>query len=157
MKKAFRTMTLTFAFVLIAALGLLAYIRLAPSDPAVWHISPVTAAEAGQGRCLDAITTQTNGARVACLSPDTPETLLSKLDAIALATPRTTRLAGTPQSGRITWVTRTALMGYPDYTTAEATVTPQGTRLDIFARQRFGKADFGVNAARLTVWLGLVN
>ncbi len=153
MRKAVRNMVMTAAFAIIAALGLLAYIRLAPSDPAVWHASPVTAAEAGQGPCLDAITTQTNGARAACLSTDTPETLLSKLDAIALATPRTTRLAGTPQSGRITWVTRTALIGFPDYTTAEVTQTQTGTRLDIHARQRFGRADLGVNTARLKAWL----
>ena len=153
MKKAFRNMTLTLAFAIIAALGLLAYIRLAPSDPAVWNVSPATQVEAGQGPCLTAITTQTNGARAACLSPDSPETLLAKLDATAMATPRTTRLDGTPQSGRITWITRTALIGYPDYTTAEATQTPKGTRLDIHARQRFGASDFGVNTARLTAWL----
>lgn len=141
------------AFGVIVALGLLAYIRLAPSDPAVWHISPVTAVQAGQVSCLDSITTQVNGARAACLSPETPETLLANLDEMALATPRTTRLSGTPQSGRITWVTRTALIGYPDYTTAEATQTPTGTRLDIHARQRFGGADFGVNTARMKAWL----
>lgn len=153
MKKVVRNMTLTIAFALIAALGLLAYIRLAPSDPAVWNVSPVTTAQAGQGPCLAAITTQINGARVACLSPDTPETLLAKLDQIAMVTPRTTRLDGTPQSGRITWITRTALMGYPDYTTAEVSKTETGTRLDIYARQRFGSADFGVNTARLKAWL----
>ena len=153
MKKAFRNMTLFTAFATIAALGLLAYIRLASSDPAVWHIKPVTAAEAGQGPCAAAIITQPNGARAACLSPDTPESLLAKLDATALATPRTTHLAGTPQTRRITWITRTAWVGFPDYTTAEATQTPTGTRLDLYARQRFGGADFGVNTARLNTWL----
>ncbi len=163
MKKAFRNMTLTLAFAIIASLGLLAYIRLAPSDPAVWHVSPVTAAEVGQGSCLDAIATQTNGARVACISRDSPETVLARLDQTALASPRTTRLAGMPDTGRIntgrittgriTWITRTALMGYPDYTTAEVSQTPLGSRLDIYARQRFGGSDFGVNAARLRAWL----
>ena len=153
MKKVFRNMTLTIAFAIIAALGLLAYIRLAPSDPAVWHVSPVAATTVGEGTCLDAITTQMNGARVACQSTDAPDPLLSRLDKIALATPRTTRLAGTPQSGRITWITRTALIGFPDYTTAEARQTPTGSRLDIYARQRFGASDFGVNTARLKNWL----
>ena len=158
MKKAFRNMTLTLAFAIIASLGLLAYIRLAPSDPAVWHVSPVTAAEVGQGSCLDAIASQTNGARVACISPDSPETVLARLDQTALASPRTTRLAGMPDTGRITtgritWITRTALMGYPNYTTAEVSQTPLGSRLDIYARQRFGGSDFGVNVARLRAWL----
>lgn len=146
-------MSLITAFGIIAALGVLAYIRLAPSDPTVWHVSPVTAAEAGQGACADNIIAQVNGARVACLSTDSPETLLSRLDQIAVAAPRTTRLDGTPQTGRITWITRTAMIGFPDYTTAEATITPTGTRLDIFARQRFGAGDWGVNAARLRDWL----
>lgn len=153
MKKVIRNMLMITAFAVIAVLGLLAYIRLAPSDPAVWHISPVTAAEVGQGTCLASITTVKGGARSACRSSDTPETLLSRLDQTAMATPRTTRLAGSPRSGRITWITRSALMGYPDYTTAEATQTPTGTRLDIHARQRFGEADFGVNAARLQALL----
>lgn len=146
-------MSLITAFGIIAALGVLVYIRLAPSDPDVWHASPVTAVEAGRGRCLDALATQTNGARATCLSSDAPETLLSRLDQTALASPRTTHLVGTPQSGRITWITRTVLIGYPDYTTAEATITDKGTRLDIYARQRFGAADWGVNAARLAAWL----
>ena len=153
MKKAFGIMTLTLTVAIIAALGLLAYIRLAPSDPEQWHLSPVTAVEVGQGTCLDAISTQRNGARVACQSTDNPETLLARLDQTALGTPRTTRLAGTPETGRITWITRTALMGYPDYTTAEATQTPGGSRLDIYARQRFGASDLGVNTARLRAWL----
>jgi hypothetical protein len=44
-------------------------------------------------------------------------------------------------------------MGYPDYSTAEAKETADGTRLDVFARQRFGGGDFGVNGARLKAWL----
>lgn len=153
MKKAFRHMTLTVAFAIIAGLGLLAYIRLAPSDPAVWHISAVTTAAVAKGPCTDSIETVKGGARAACLASGTSEAVLAELDQIALATPRTTRLAGTPQSGRITWITRTALMGFPDYTTAEATQAPDGTRLDVYARQRFGEVDFGVNAARLAAWL----
>ena len=45
-------------------------------------------------------------------------------------------------------------MGFPDYITAEASQSGDGARLDIFSRQRFGRGDWGVNAARLRVWLG---
>lgn len=154
MKKVARNMSLITAFGITAALGLLAYIRLAPSDTAIWHTSPVTTADVGPGACADAVVLAKGGARAACLFPDSPELVLSRLDKVALASPRTSRLDGTPQSGRITWVTRSALMGYPDYTTAEATAKVPGTRLDIYARQRFGEKDFGVNAARLKSWLG---
>ena len=49
----------------------------------------------------------------------------------------------------MTYITRSLLWGFPDYTTAQT--TPQGTRL--YARQRFGSNDWGVNAARLRDWL----
>lgn len=78
-----------------------------------------------------------------------PEDLLARLDAVALATPRTRRLAGSVAEGRITWITRSALWGFPDYTTAE--VRPDG--LYVHARLRFGSEDMGVNAARLRDWL----
>ena len=44
-------------------------------------------------------------------------------------------------------------MGYPDYTTVQADPVPGGARLIIDARQRFGRGDFGVNAARIRAWL----
>ena len=75
--------------------------------------------------------------------------LLARLDAVALATPRTTRLAGSVEEGRITWVTRSAAWGFPDFTTAEA----GADGLAVEARSRFGQSDMGVNAARLTDWL----
>ncbi|OYW47683.1 MAG: hypothetical protein B7Z31_15380, partial [Rhodobacterales bacterium 12-65-15] len=78
-----------------------------------------------------------------------PVDLLSRLDAIALASPRTTRLAGSVTEGRITWITRSALWRFPDYTTAEA----RSDGLFLYARQRFGSDDLGVNAARLRDWL----
>ena len=79
---------------------------------------------------------------------------LTRLDEIALATPRTTRLAGSPEEGRITWVTRSALWGFPDYTTAQAMTHDVATSgVTLFARSRFGREDLGVNAARLRDWL----
>jgi uncharacterized protein (DUF1499 family) len=131
---------------LVAVVGLLAYIRLAPSDPAVWHVD------------LEAPGYQPPGnAHAFCLRPETrfavsgdPKALLERLDAIALATPRTVRLAGSAGEGRITWVSRSALMGYPDYTTAQVL---DGPSLCVMGRQRFGREDFGVNAARIGGWM----
>ncbi|MEO6301328.1 MAG: DUF1499 domain-containing protein, partial [Paracoccaceae bacterium] len=70
-----------------------------------------------------------------------------------LATPRTQFLVGSAADGRITWISRSKIMGYPDYITAETKHLGEGTQLDIFSRQRYGNGDFGVNAARLKVWL----
>ena len=124
--------------VLVATSG---YIRLAPSDPARWHGSPL--ADGPWGRI-------TEGEGWASLRLETRAAgeVLARLDAIALATPRTRRLAGSVEEGRITWVTRSALWGFPDYTTAEA----RADGLYIQARQRFGRGDMGVNAERLRGW-----
>lgn len=141
----------------LAAVG--AYVRLAPSDPSVWHIDPSVALPAGglpvtrPGAAPQIVTTQ-NTAVVRVEMPGSAPEVLARLDAIALATPRTTRLAGSPEQGRITWITRSAFWGFPDYTTAQAATPQQGSaEVILFARSRFGKSDLGVNAARLRDWL----
>lgn len=129
---------------LALVLGFAAYVRLAPSDPALWHV-PVQA-EGPWGQ----VVAQTGAASVR-LGPEAgaPADLLARLDAVALASPRTTRLAGRVEDGRITWISRSLIWGFPDYTTAEA--RPDG--LHVLARLRFGREDMGVNAARLRDWL----
>lgn len=126
---------------LLAALVIFAaFVRLAPSDPALWHVAPL--AQGAEGSVV-----AEKGAASLRLAGD-GAALLARLDDIALATPRTTRLAGSVAEGRITWITRSAFWGFPDYTTAEA--GPEG--LVVQARLRFGRDDMGVNAARLQDW-----
>ncbi|MBC7133893.1 MAG: DUF1499 domain-containing protein [Roseovarius sp.] len=119
--------------VLALAVALLACIRLAPSDPARWHRMPETITD----RDLE-------GGAMRRVAGD-----LAALDAIARATPRTRVLAGSVGEGMITYVTRSRIMGFPDYTT----VRQAGDMLEIFARLRFGRSDLGVNAARVDGWL----
>lgn len=134
--------------VLLAALML--YIRLAPTDAAAWHTDPMTAPVPAMNGWL---LRDGDGNAPAPVYAADPAQVLAALDAVAMATPRTARVAGTPEEGRITWVTRTRLMGYPDFTTAAAIAGPDGTRLVIYARQRFGSGDWGVNRARIEDWL----
>ena len=144
-------MGLIFASLVIAVLGLMAFVRLAPSDPARWHVAQ---SDAGWATAPpDSVLPEPGGARLR-LSAErgAPKDLLARLDAVALATPRTTRLAGSVSEGRITWVTRSALWGFPDYTTAE--VREDG--LHIHARLRFGSEDMGVNTKRLQGWLAAI-
>jgi len=119
--------------VLLAALALLAFIRLAPSDPMRWHQMP----DAISNRDLE-------GGAMRRVPGD-----LAALDAIARATPRTRVLAGSVEAGMITYVTRSRVMGFPDYTT----VRQVGDMLEIYGRLRFGRSDLGVNAARIDGWL----
>jgi len=140
--------------ILTLAAAAMAFIRLSPSDPALWHLAldprPLNIATPSP----DQVTTLPNGAYADLpAAPDQTQALLAKLDGIALASPRTSRVAGSAETGRITWVTRSAFWGFPDYTTAES--TPQG--VTIYARQRFGKGDWGVNAARLAAWIAGLN
>ncbi|NGQ91945.1 DUF1499 domain-containing protein [Rhodobacter sp. HX-7-19] len=139
-------MLLGLLALLVVGFGL--YVRLAPSDPARWHVAPPPVDQPDCG-----VAAGEGDARAACRLALPPAEALAKLDAIATATPRTTRLAGSPEEGRITWITRSALWGFPDYTTAEAAPDGIGTRLTLHARLRFGQSDMGVNAARLQDWL----
>ncbi len=126
-----------------------AWVRLAPSDPARWHVDPA-AAETGAGRFV----VRPEGGDIAGpVLPMPPAEALAALDAVARATPRTQVLAGSVEEGRITYVTRSLLWGFPDYTTVEAVPVEGGARLVIFARLRFGESDMGVNAARVRGWL----
>ena len=138
---------------LIAVFSLSAYLRLVPLEASRWHLALDSSAAPGAGRCVETIQPQHNGARSACLLAGHPAEIITEINTIALATPRTTRLAGTPEEGRITWISRTKLMGYPDVITAQGTATATGTRLDVFSRQVYGSGDWGVNAARLKDWL----
>ncbi len=115
---------------------LVAYVRFAPSDPARWHVVPSVVSN-GRHKC---------GVKRR-LTVD--ERSLNRFDTIAVSEPRTERLAGSVQEGMVTYVSRSRLIGFPDYTTAHQ----DGDDLVICARQRFGRSDFGVNAERVDRWL----
>jgi uncharacterized protein (DUF1499 family) len=140
-------MGLGTAFAIIAVLGLLAYIRLAPSD-ASWHVDPMTVtAPAKPNHWL-----VSDGGDLPPLMLDLPpDEAAAKLATIAMATPRTELLAG--QGLHTTWITRSAIMGYPDYTSVIIKPTAKGSAVAIYARSRFGQSDFGVNRARVESWL----
>jgi uncharacterized protein (DUF1499 family) len=146
---------------LAALVGFAAYVRLAPSDPARWHSDPSAGWPAQAQTAMTPLGTTskivtTLNSAIASVEAQGPDwAALKRLDEIALATPRTVRLAGSPEEGRITWVTRSALWGFPDYTTAQAVTHDVATSgVTIFARSRFGRSDLGVNAARLQDWVG---
>ena len=141
---------LTLPVLAFAAFAL--WVRLAPSDPAQWDIPVTNTTPATPGPCADKVVAVPKGARATCLLASDPQSVLTTLATQARAA-ESDVLAGTPATGRMTWISRSRLMGYPDYITAEVTPTAGGTRLDILSRQRFGSQDMGVNAARLRLWL----
>lgn len=125
------------AILLLVALAfLMLYIRLAPSDPGRWHVT------------LSFTHDETLQAAARRMIAGDAETLAA-LDRVIRDTPRTQVLAGSVEEGHITYVTRSLIMGFPDFTTVQRS---DGT-IRLFGRSRFGQSDLGVNAARLDRWL----
>lgn len=128
-------------------------IRFAPADRADWHKFD-RQVQTGDGGIH--ITAEQGGA-LAMRIADDPD-VLEKLTEIALKTPRTRIFAGSVDEGMITFETRSAFWGFPDYTTVK--LLPEslvkgmdGQTLLIHARLRFGKKDFGVNKRRVNGWM----
>lgn len=129
-------MRIALIILLTIAIGLGLYVRLAPVNPEHWHAMPDDVGTRGlSGGAMRVI--------------DAPEGGLEQLHAIIVATPRTKVLAGNADEGLVTYVTRSLVVGFPDYTTVRIVET----RLEIYGRSRFGRSDFGVNAARIDGWL----
>ena len=143
-------MRLFLIALIVLVLGFAVWVRVAPSDPARWHRmnSPRGLGElAGAGSFETRRVVEGDGAAA-----------LAALDGIARATPRTRVLAGSVEEGFVTYVTRSALWGFPDYTgvylTQNDPAAEGATTLTIWGRLRFGQSDMGVNRARIEGWLG---
>ena len=125
---------LVLRIVIAAAVLLALYVRFAPSDAGRFHVSGAVQSDAdlegGVKRIIPGVT-------------------LAELDQIAQQTPRTKVLAGSVYDGMITYVTRSRLIGFPDYTTVEA----KDGMVTVFARLRFGRSDLGVNRRRVEGWI----
>lgn len=83
--------------------------------------------------------------------------MLGKFDALALATPGVTILAGTVAEGHVTYIARSRVVGFPDYISVVAYPQDGGTALAIYGRLRFGRSDFGVNRKRAQRWLAALH
>lgn len=117
---------------LIVVVGAMLYFRLAPTEPSKWH-QPV---EATQNEDRE-------GGAIRVIKADAAT--LARIDEAARALPRTTPVAGSVDDGRITYMTRSFVFGFPDFTTVEL----RDGEIRMHARLRFGRSDFGVNRARL--------
>nr|WP_298969746.1 DUF1499 domain-containing protein [uncultured Roseobacter sp.] len=116
----------------VLILGGMAYVRLSPMDPARWH-QPVEM-QADQDLSVGTVRVLAGG-----------DALFRAIDRQMRALPRTQVLAGSMEEGRVTYVTRSAVFGFPDATTVEL----RADEVRIFGRLRFGASDLGVNRKRL--------
>ncbi|MEH7827017.1 DUF1499 domain-containing protein [Gemmobacter denitrificans] len=141
----------TFGLPFLAALTFSAFVRLAPLDPGVWHVSLENVRRSGKPN--DIRIRPEGGDIAAPVFAMTPELLAERIASIALGEPRTRLLAGSPAEGRMTFVQRSALWGFPDLVTVETLPAPGGSTFRLWSRSRFGYSDLGVNRARAERWL----
>lgn len=125
----------------LGAAGFAGYVRLAPDDAAAWNVDPTTAPDPTTPNFARLAPGEVTGTDVA--------TLAKRVDDAMQAMPRTHILAGSAGSGQVTYITRSALMGYPDYTSIRVFQDGDHAALAAFARSRYGKSDLGVNSARM--------
>ncbi len=135
---------------IVLAVGVMGWIRLAPSDPARWHEDPrlVTRPTSPNFHLIRMV----GGDEMPRVFQMTPEALAAQIDQIA-RTDGAELIAGSLASGHMTYLSRTRLMGYPDYTSILIEPAGEGAMLLAFARSRFGHSDLGVNHARIIRWL----
>lgn len=129
--------------------ALVAYIRFVPHDAARWHEDPLLVARPKTPNYH--LVRLVGGDAIAPVYDTTPDVLAQAIDAIARAD-GAWLLAGSVAHGHMTYVTRTRIIGYPDYTSIKVTAVGQGASFAAFARARFGHSDMGNNRARLERW-----
>ena len=139
--------------VALSVAGAAAWVRLAPIDAEAWHVDPLAADPPGASGWL---VRPQGGDAAGPVFAATPEALLLRLDAVARAAPRTRRIAGRPEEGRMTYLTRSRFWGFPDFTTVTALPVPDGAAPVLLARARFGHSDLGVNRARIEDWIARI-
>ena len=142
------------ALVIVAAAAV-AYIRLAPSDPGRWHVDPLVVEKpAFPGHYL---VRPEGGDTDGPVFDATPAELMAAFHEVAISAPRTTVLAGSVADGHVTYIQRSATIGFPDYVSVRVVEADGGgARLAIFSRLRFGQDDMGVNRDRVERWLEAV-
>ena len=132
---------LLIALGVIAVAGVL-WVRVAPYDPNRWHVAPRAGVEKQTARSYRALR-PINAA---------PSVVLGAILQAAAVTPGTRLMSGDVDSGLMTFQTRSAVLGFPDYTT----VSVQDGVLSIYARARFAGYDWGVNRTRVETWLAVL-
>ncbi|MFK7837781.1 MAG: DUF1499 domain-containing protein [Sulfitobacter sp.] len=135
-----------FWIILLLGVAAVAYVRLAPSDPVRWHArAKIEGTESKQLK---------NGYIWRKVVSGDGAAELAALDQAATAQGNTTRLAGSVAEGQTTYLSRTKVVGFPDYTTIGSYQMPDGqTVIEAYGRLRFGGSDIGVNAKRIKGWV----
>ena len=135
-----------------------ALVRLRPIQMAAYHVEDIQ----------PLVSKDVSGQFSVGLGGDIPAPVLdvpidvaaARIQAIILRTPNTKLFAGdlTPDNASdvrrsATYITRSALWGFPDVTSVQLDQTAEGVSVSMHGRLVYGKADLGVNETRIRVWL----
>lgn len=131
------------AIVGIAALAGIAFVRMTGSDPARWHVDPVSVQPSEKPN--DYLIAGPDALRFA----QSAQKVAEKMHALLGAEPRTERLAGEPDGTWATYVQRSAIIGYPDYLSFHVEERETGSVVAIYSRSRYGYSDMGMNKKRV--------
>lgn len=145
-----------FILILLGSLALAGavWVRVAPSDPARWHLDPRR--EARPTTPNFHLLRMGDGDAPAPIFDVPPQQLAEAFHKVATAD-GATLLAGTVAEGHMTYLTRSRLMGFPDYTTVLIEPAGDGSMLTGFARARFGYSDMDANRDRLDGWIAALD
>ncbi|SFR40924.1 Protein of unknown function [Yoonia tamlensis] len=128
-------------FLVLAAACLWVYVRFAPLHMGAIHEQR---AQSAPGDVLRA-----GGFQAARRITAPPAKVLEAASQAVLATPRSRQIAGDIAKGSLTFETRSAFWGFPDYTV----IAIQGDLVVIAGHLRYGRSDMGVNKTRILGWL----
>ena len=133
-------------------LGYIAYIRVAPSNPLIWHVDPL---EAEKPRKPNAFLWRPGEGKFPVPEFDMDALSLARaFDALVTKGSNVTQLAGAPEQLFVTYIARTKVMQYPDYVSIRFIDLDGGrSTLAVFSRARFGYGDRGVNRKRVLGWM----
>ncbi|MGY6703391.1 DUF1499 domain-containing protein [Roseinatronobacter sp.] len=135
---------------LAVAASIMGYVWLAPSDPARWHEDPRLVARPSSPNFY--LVRMVGGDAMPQVFQMGAQDLATRLDAIARADGGKL-IGGSVASGHMTYLTRSPVMGFPDYTSIMIEPAGDGAMVLIFARARFGHSDMGANRARTDRWI----
>lgn len=135
-----------FAVGLAAVLAAAVWFRVVPMPADTWHVEPADVTPPSRPNHDLRV-----GARAPVLEAS-PEVAAAMLADVA-ASEGAVIIAGDPASGHVTYVVRSAVMGFPDAISVRLVPVGDGTRIEMFSRARFGYSDMGVNTARMDRWI----
>ena len=142
----------------IGAGGMFYHVSTVEHDPAVWHVDPLTEPQTVKPHSFRIAPPALTEEIVDVPSPvySANPTLMAKaFDDFVLRQTKTSRIAGSPEEGWMTYVQLSPSLNLPDYISVKFIDLNGGkSTIAIYSRSRFGYDDMGVNETRLLTWVG---